>query len=59
MGKGPAHCGRGQPVVGGAIPRLVVLGSVVKQAEQAIRSKLVSAFLWPLHRLLALGSLPV
>jgi hypothetical protein len=30
--------GEGPPTVGGAIPRLVVLGSVRKQAEQAMRS---------------------
>jgi hypothetical protein len=32
----------GGPIVGGAIPGLVVLGSIRKQAEQARRSKPVS-----------------
>jgi len=31
--------------VGGAIPRLMVLGSIRKQAEQAMRSKPVSSIL--------------
>ena len=31
------------PIVGGAIPGLVVLGSIRKQAEQAMRSKPVSS----------------
>ena len=34
--------GRAQPTVGGAIPGLVVLGSIRKQAEQARGSKPVS-----------------
>jgi hypothetical protein len=39
--------------VGGAIPGLVVLGSVREKAEQARGSKLVSNIpLWPLHQLL-------
>jgi hypothetical protein len=39
--------------VGGAIPRVVVLGSIRKQAEQARGSKPVSKTpLWPLHQLL-------
>ena len=44
----------GGPIVGAAIPRLIVLGSIRKQAEQARRSKLVSNILppWPLHQLL-------
>jgi hypothetical protein len=38
---------------GGAIPGLVVLGSIRKQAEQARGSKPVSNIPpWPLHRLL-------
>jgi hypothetical protein len=42
-----------QSIVGGAIPRLVVLGSIRKQAEQAKRSKLVSSIpLLLLHQLL-------
>jgi hypothetical protein len=45
--------GRAQPIVGGAIPGLVVLGSVRKQAEQARASKPVSNIPpWPLHQLL-------
>jgi hypothetical protein len=39
------------PIVGGAIPGLVVLGSIRKQAEQARRSKPVSSIPpWPLHQ---------
>jgi hypothetical protein len=39
--------------VGGAIPGLVVLDSIRKQAEQARGSKEVSNILpWPLHQLL-------
>jgi hypothetical protein len=39
--------------VGGAIPGLVVLGSIRKQAEQASGSKPVSNIPpWPLHQLL-------
>jgi len=39
--------------VGGAIPELVVLDSIRKQAEQARRSTLVSnVHPWPLHQLL-------
>jgi hypothetical protein len=41
------------PMVGGAIPGLVVLGSIRKQAEQARGSKPVKNILpWPLHQLL-------
>jgi hypothetical protein len=59
MEKGPAHCGWDQPIVGGAIPRLVVLGSIRKQAEQAVGSKPVSSTLpRPLHQLLPPGSCP-
>jgi hypothetical protein len=44
--------GRG-PIAGGAIPGLVVLGSIKKQAEQARRSKPASNIPpWPLHQLL-------
>jgi hypothetical protein len=40
-------------IVGGAILRLVVLGSIRKQTEQAVRSKPVSHIPpWPLHQLL-------
>jgi hypothetical protein len=39
--------------VGGAIPRLVLLGSIREQAEQARGSKPVSNIPpWPLHQLL-------
>jgi hypothetical protein len=52
--------GMSQPIVGGAIPRLVVLGSIRKYAEQAMRSKPVSSTpLWPLRWLLPPGSCPV
>jgi hypothetical protein len=45
--------------VGSAIPGLVVLGSVRKQAEQARGSKPVSSTPpWPLHQLLPSGSCP-
>jgi hypothetical protein len=41
------------PLVGGAIPGLVILGSIRKQAEQARGSKPVSNIPpWPLHQLL-------
>jgi hypothetical protein len=43
----------GGPLVGGAIPGLVVLGSIRKQAEQARGSKPVKNIPpWPLHQLL-------
>jgi hypothetical protein len=43
----------GEPIVGGAIPGLVLLRSVRKQAEQARGSKPVSNIPpWPLHQLL-------
>ena len=43
----------GGPVVGGAIPGLVVLSSIRKQAKQARGSKPVSNIPpWPLHQLL-------
>jgi len=39
--------------VGGAIPRLVVLGSIREQAEQVRGSKPISNIPpWPLHQLL-------
>jgi hypothetical protein len=42
-----------RPLVGGAIPGLVVLGSIRKQVEQARGSKPVSNIPpWPLHHLL-------
>jgi len=45
--------GRAQPIVGGAIPGLEVLGSIREQAEQARGSKPVSNIPpWPLHQLL-------
>ena len=45
----------GGSLVGGAIPGLVVLGSVREQAEQARGSKPVSNIPpWPLHELLLL-----
>jgi hypothetical protein len=44
---------RAQSIVGGIIPRLVVLGSISKQAEQARENKPVSNIPpWPLHQLL-------
>jgi hypothetical protein len=52
--------GRAQPIVSEAIPRLVVLDSVRKQAEQARGSKPVSSTPpWPLHQLLPPCSCPV
>jgi hypothetical protein len=43
----------GGPLVGGAIPGLVALDSIRKQAEQARGSKPVSNIPpWPLHQLL-------
>jgi hypothetical protein len=43
----------GGPLVGGAISRLVVLGSIREQAEQTRRSKPVKNIPpWPLHQLL-------
>jgi hypothetical protein len=42
----------GGPILSGAIPELVVLGTIREQAEQARGSKLVSSTpLWPLHQL--------
>jgi hypothetical protein len=42
-----------RPIVGGAIPRLVVLGSIREQTEQPRGSKPVSNIPpWPLHQLL-------
>ena len=50
--------GRVQPIVGGAIPGLVVLGSIGKEAEQARGSKPVKNIPpWPLHDLLLLSDL--
>ena len=44
---------------GGAIPGLVVLGSVREQAEQAMESNTVSNILpWPLHKFWSPGSCP-
>ena len=43
----------GGPIVGGDIPRLIVLGSIRNQTEQARGSKPVSNIPpWPLHQLL-------
>jgi hypothetical protein len=43
----------GGPLVGGTISRLVVLGSIRKQAEQASRGKPIKNIRpWPLHQLL-------
>lgn len=40
----------------GAIPGLVALDAVRKQAEEAVRSKLVSSTTsWPLHELIPSG----
>jgi hypothetical protein len=42
-----------RPLVGGTIPGLVVLGSIIEQAEQARGSKPVKNISpWPLHQLL-------
>jgi hypothetical protein len=42
--------------MGGAIPGLVVLGSIRKQAEQVRGSKPISSTsAWPLHQLLPLS----
>jgi hypothetical protein len=50
----------GGPSLGLAIPGLIVLGSIRKQAEQAMRSKSESSTPpWPLHQLLPPGSCPV
>jgi hypothetical protein len=49
-----------EQLMGGAIPGLVVLGSVRKQAEKAMKSKpLSSTPPWPLHQQLPPGSCPV
>ena len=48
-----------QPIVGGSIPRLVVLGCIRKQNEQARRTKPVSSTLSrSLYHLLPPGSYP-
>jgi len=51
---------RAHLTVSGAIPGLVLLGSIRKQAEQAMMSKPVinSTLPWLLHQLLPLGSCP-
>ena len=47
-----------QPIVGGVISGQVVVGSVGNQAEQAMKSKLVSSTApWPLFSVLAPTSL--
>lgn len=49
-------CGRAQPTVGGANPRLMVLGAIRNQAEQTRRSKPVrSMLLWSLLQFLLPG----
>jgi hypothetical protein len=45
--------------MGGAIPGLVVLGSLRKQAEQAMGNRPVSSTPCPLYQLLPPGSCPV
>jgi hypothetical protein len=46
--------------MGGDISGLMVLGSIIKQTEQAMRSKPVSSTPpWSLHQLLPLGFFPV
>jgi hypothetical protein len=48
----------GGPIVGGAIPELIVLGSIREQAEKARGSKPVNNIPpWPLHHLLLLDLL--
>ena len=50
---------QGGSTVGGAIPGLVVLGSIRKQTEQARGSKPISNIPpWPLHKLLPTSSCP-
>ena len=52
--------GRVQPFVSGATLGLVVSDSIRKQAEQAMKSKVVSNTRpWPLHQLWPLGSYPL
>jgi hypothetical protein len=47
-------------MVGGAIPDLMVLCSIGKQPDQAMRSKPMSSTApWPLHQFLPSGSSPV
>jgi hypothetical protein len=44
---------RAQPIVGGATPGLLVLGTIRKQAEQAMRSNSINCIRsWTLHQLL-------
>jgi hypothetical protein len=51
---------KAQPILGGYIPGMVVLGSRRKQAEQAMRSKPESSISpWPLHQLLPPGFCPI
>ena len=51
--------GEGLAYVGVAIPGMVALGSIGKQAEQAMWNKPVSSSLpWPLHQLLPPGAWP-
>lgn len=46
---------RVQPIVGDAIPELVVLGSLRKQDEQASKQHPFDVRAWPLYPLLPLG----
>ena len=63
MGKPAGHClsdqcGRTQPTVAGAVPGLVVLGSIREEAEQAMRKEQASKQRppWPLRQPLPPGS---
>lgn len=47
------------PIAYSAIPGLVVLGFITKQADQATRNKTSSTPPLPLHELLPLGFCPV
>ena len=53
------QCGRAQPMMGGAIPGLLILDSIRKQAEQVMGSKPVSSIpSSSLHQFLPPGFLP-
>ena len=50
-------CERAQAIVGGTTPGQVVLGSIRKQAKEAMRGKSMSNnFSWPLYQILPPGS---
>ena len=49
--------GEAQPSVGGVAPGLLVLNSLMSQAEQAVGASETPP--WPLHQLLPPGSCPV